>query len=462
MCIVVHTHLNIHIHTHTHTLTADVHSLQEEGRASPANLKRFRKFQSNPEPSSPTTKAKFDRRVSEPVFSQFELGGLGAKKEKKKLGIFKKRGTQYGPVQEEPSEQPPKPRSPLLSSSDQRKKKVITNSMSWEDAMARSQSPELLKKPLVKLMVSPKVSKRKQSGGVLPRRPPPPVPKPLQATHVSIDTEELARRVSEELSPEREGESRVESARRKLSNPQSPPTESSKSPELLQSDVFERESSADVVKSLSPDSVKKSESMEELLKNLEEFDEVISSQNGPESPENEERERDFATIPRSELPIKKMPGIQIMDENRQVKSLTNTPEATRKLKSARPKSVQNGLSHSQPDEPDLPKPKAPPRRKKNKMSQKLQERLGIFESSESGSDAPAKPAKPTVAVKPARLAPNAPPPKPERNEKKRMWSRLEIMAERQACSSAPVSRNVSPDNGESECLCVVCVCEGGS
>ena len=411
------------------------------------------------EPSSPSAKAKIDRRTSEPVFSQFE-----GKKDKKKLSLFKRRGgTQYGALHEETGDASKK--SPLMSS-DRRKKKVITSTTSWEDAIATSESPEPQKKPLIKPVASPKVTKKKIPSGntaeaspklARPRRPPPPIPS-THATHVAIDTEELARRASEDISPEREGEGAVEDSGEKSSHPCSPPTESSSKLPELNPDVFEQENSTAGV-SPSSDSVQKSESMEELLKNLEEFDEVISSQNDPESPENEEQERDFATIPRSELPVKKAPGIQIIDEDRKSKSLSSTPEVTRRVKPTvplKPKPVQNGFSHSQPDEPtqtkpDEPtqaKPKVPPRRKK-RMSQKLKNRVGVFESSESSSDAVGKP---VTSAKPVRPAPKlSPPPKPVRDEKKRMRSRLEVMAERQACTSAPVSRNTSPDNIESKC-----------
>ena len=329
--------------------------------------------------------------------------------------------------------------------------------MPWEEAIAECESPEPHQKPLIRpLSASPKPV-RKQMGGniaegsakvVRPRRPPPPVPKP-HATHVAVDTEELARNVTEDLSPEREDAKKKPSNSNSRSSPAG--SSSSKSPEL-QPVIFEPENPAG-----SPLSPKKSESMEELLKNLEEFDEVISSQNGPESPENEERERDFATIPRSELPVpKKAPGIKISEEGSlQSRSLSNTPEATRKTKPEiplRPKLVQNGFSHSQPDEPTQSKPTAPPRRKR-KTSQKMKDRMGVFEGSESGGETPADSKPPPPSGKPVYLARKSasPPPKPERDEKKRLRSRLEVMAERQASSSAPVSRNASPDIGEGQC-----------
>ena len=192
--------------------------------------------------------------------------------------------------------------------------------------------------------------------------------------------------------------------------------------------------------------MKNSESMEELLKNLEEFDEVISSHNGLEVPETG-RERDFATIPRSELPVKKQPPeISITSAENQARSQSSTPEMYRKPKpdlAPKPNLVQNGVSHGKKG-PEAPaSPVAPPRRKKGtRMSQKLKDKMGRFEATSPGKNQslPAA-AQPTA---------NSPPPKPERDEKKRMKSRLEAMTERQVCSSAPVSRTVSPDIAESE------------
>ena len=427
----------------------------------------------------------FDRRVSEPVISDHVPG----KKDKKKLGIFKRRGgTQYGALQEEPSGDGLGKKSPLVS--DRRKKKAVTSTSSWEGAMANCESPEPLKKAqFSKAASSTKVGKKKPAAVgsdaegppkvLRPRRPPPPVPNTqLRSTHVYIDTEEISRRrASGELSPDHD----AGGGRDRRSSPHSPPriTGTNKSPELPP-DVFEQErplttsitSSVTVAAttpaaaasaSPSPDSVQKSESMEELLKNLEEFDEVISSQNDLETPE-EQRERDFATIPRSELP--KL-AIQMAEQGeRKSRSPSRTPEPVRKLVKPDGDSqpVQNGVSQS---------PVAPPRRKKSKMSQKLKDRVGVFEGSDEFINAskPVVPSsKPVVpggkpgVNRPLRTAPKAtvssvPPPKPERDEKKRMKSRLEVMATgRQECSSAPVSRNASPDIADSKLCVCVCVC----
>ena len=423
----------------------------------PSIPKVFKKLQSNPEGASPTPKPKFDRTGSEPAFSLFEHPP--GKKDKKKLGIFKKRTTHYGPIQEEKdsASDASRPRSPVFASN--RRLRPVTSTSSWDEAMMRSESPEPLKKPLVKPMASPMLSKRKKPGAEgsphlnRPRRPPPPVPQVVRATQRSSDSDEHSRRTSEERSPEREGESRGEAARRS-SNHLSP--ETSRSPELppdtAANNASERESSEDI-KSSPPtsadDAVKKSESMEELLKNLEEFDEVISSQNGPETPDMEQKERDFATIPRSELPVKKAPEISITEAGQKVKS--QTPELSRKPKpdlAPKPNLVQNGLSHMQ-QETASASPKAPPRRKKGtRLSQKLKERMGKFESSGSSGEAPIGRAE---SPQPGRPSSNSsPPPKPARDEKKRMKTRLEAMVEKQACSSAPVSRTVSPENPESE------------
>ena len=402
--------------------------LADEGRPFPG-LKKLRKLHSNPDqPSSPlAARAMFDRRVSEPLLTDQGHG----KKDRKKLGFFKKRNTQYGPLPEESGEVFGK-KSPVVS--DRRKKKATASTSSWEDAMAVDDSPELQKKvPPGKPGSSPKPQKRRPGSGTAPvgegstkvlrpRRPPPPVPSTLRSTHVAVDTEKpgAGRRTSGgDISPEQDGD-------RRSSSPRSPPSfpPGSKSPETPPTEVSDPDPAPQSVTvtvsiSPSPDSVQKSESMEELLKNLEEFDEVISSQNDAETPEIEGRERDFATIPRSELP----PGL---DRDRKSKSPSRTPELGRK-----PMIVENGHS---PETSPGNKPTAPPRRKKNKMSQKLKDRMGIFEGSES--DKP---------VRPAPKVTSAPPQKPERDEKKRMKTRLEVMATRQESSSAPVSRNASPD-----------------
>ena len=362
------------------------------------------------------------------------------------------------PLPEDPRELP-KPRSPILSS-DRNKKKAVTVTTSWEEASFRIESPELGagKRPVRNIRTET------SSPNLRPRRPPPPVPKPKSqgGGGVSGETKELSPNSDLMHFPDSEGESRIERKHSDLS------TDSSKSPEPPQAFSSELETTYNF-KSTSPvpsptpspaamdEATGKSESMEELLKNLEEFNEVISSQDGVEALEAEEREKDFATIPRSELPVRKTPGIQVTNEDTKSKSASNTPEVLRRSKpDIAPKpNLQNGFSHSQPEEtirhdasPPKASPKAPPRKKR--ISQKLKDRAGMFESSESETQPPL-PSKPGASVKPVRPAPSSPaPPKPERDEKKRLRSRLEVMAERQAPSSAPVSRTTSPDIGERE------------
>ena len=214
-----HTHTHSHKHTHTHTHT-------DEGRQSPG-LRKLRKLQSNPNPepgSSPlAARAVFDRRVSEPVLLD---QAHGAKKDKKKLsGFFKKRNTQYVPLQEEGAEGK---RSPVVS--DRRKKKATASTSSWEDAMVAEDSPEPQRR------LAPGNVSRPGSGATAgegaprvlrPRRPPPPVPSTTRAIHVAVDVDMLARRGSGEVSPDQEG------GGDRRSSPRSPPTfpPSSKSPE---------------------------------------------------------------------------------------------------------------------------------------------------------------------------------------------------------------------------------------
>ena len=458
---------NVDTHTHTHNTTQLLpltvclsFSLTDEGRLSPS-LKKLRKLQSNPDQpnSSLAARAMFDRRVSEPNLTEQTHGG---KKDKKILGFFKKRNTQYGPLQEETGEVFGK-RSPNVS--ERRKKKGTASTSSWEDGMAAEDSPELQKKlPPGRPGSSPKPQKQRPGSGAVPagegsgkvlrqRRPPPPVPSTVRSTHVAVDTEKPGQRSSGgEVSPDQDGEVRASSPR----SPPSFPPGGSRSPETPPTEVADQDSAhppITVSVTPSPDSVQKSESMEELLKTLEEFDEVISSQNDAETPEIEGRERDFATIPRSELP----PGLD-RDGKSKSKSPSRTPEPIRK-----PVIVENGHS-PESSSSSSPKPTAPPRRKKNKMSQKLKDRVGIFEGSES--DKP--------VIKPVRPAPKAtssvPPPKPERDERKRTRTRLEVMAtSRHESSSAPVSRNASPDitdssefthTPESKCLSIVLHTQG--
>ena len=400
---------------------------------------------SNPDGSSPLPKPKFDRKGSEPLipFSQFESPQL-SKRDKKKLGgIFKKRGAgaQGELVVEEKGGSNggnlPRPRSPLLSSDWHLK--TAAKSGSFDEGLLHSESPEIAKKPLVKPMASPKASKRRPgtAGLEAPRRPPPPIPSPPKISQRSFDTEDKL--ISpDKKSPDSEGEEQgSREPTRPSSGHRSPDAHLEISREAPKSGSEEEEEEGVVTKS---------ESMEELLKNLEEFDEVISSQNGLEVPEAG-RERDFATIPRSELPVKQQPPeISITSAENQVGAQTSMPEMPRKSKpdlAPKPNPVQNGVSHAKKERERAASPVAPPRRKKGtRQSQKMKDKMGKFEATSPGKNqsSPAAP-QPTA---------NSPPPKPERDEKKRMKSRLEAMMEHQVCSSAPVSRTVSPDITESE------------
>ena len=288
----------------------------------------------------------------------------------------------------------------------------------------------------------------------------------------------------------------------------------------------EKVEEGEVFESVSPK--KASQSMEDLFKDLEEFDELnsLSLPNGLHS--HDKGERDFATIPRSELPphhdsdedkegekltIRSPETPEISITNEKGASLTPSPEEDQASFSApakpprmrkkpqwppqpqavggaenhtggekptsplpskpqvtgkpkpppvKPQSVpsskpappaskphppstalkpqppvtkpaasQNGLKEEPLRESSTsPHPKAPPRRRR---SQKLAERMAMYEKKDEKS------VSPSVSPQPGKVSP-APPAKPKVLKKTHLES-----LERPVCSSAPVSRTASPD-----------------
>lgn len=300
---------------------------------------------------SPTKKApKLERGISEPTFSQFEQPReMKGNKGGKKLSLFKKKAGNYAPIVEEgrgrdrerltASDVYPKPRSPILSSPA--RKRDVGPDFVWEDKSTSGPAvngvpvaPLSSRKPLVRPVSSPKLtpkgdvtgsgsSSRPVSGLVSgprggaspsqrPRRPPPPVPKPYASHHGETGmTELLQRQLSNESDEEiREQLNRVLSPPLMMKPvPESPPCITI-SPEPLKEDEESVQARREEENTLAPppsDAVKGSSSIEELFKNLEEFDLLNGGQMNElgVKGEKEKGSRDYATIPRSELPVEK-------------------------------------------------------------------------------------------------------------------------------------------------------------
>ena len=295
------------------------------------------------ESPSPTKKApKLDRHGSEPFFSQFEQPKEGkGHKGGKKMSLFKKKTGNYSPIIEEEmdrdkerllvSEQHPKPRSPILSSPARRKK--VDPDFVWKEAdhggPAANEStvtPHSPGRPLVRPASSPKLVRKGsgstpvsgmvpgQSGGASPgqrrpKRPPPPVPRPYAAQHGKGGLSNLLQRqTSDEANKEdsRKAPSPALSPPLMMKPaPESPPLITI-SPELQQEEEASVRARREEENALAPPPsgmVKGSSSMEELFKNLQEFDDLNGGQVNELGVKKEEGSRDYATIPRSELPV---------------------------------------------------------------------------------------------------------------------------------------------------------------
>ena len=303
------------------------------------------------ESPSPTKKApKLDRHSSEPHFSQFEQPkeGKGHKGGGKKIGLFKKKTGNYSPILEEEmdrdkerllvSEHHPKPRSPILSSPARRKK--FDPDFVWKEAdhggpaaNGGPVAPHSPGRPLVRPASSPKLmpkgtgsvpgstpasgmgpgqnSGRVSPGQRRPKRPPPPVPRPYAAQHGKSGLSTLLQRqMSNESNKEelRDPSPSLSPPLMMKPAPESPPLITI-SPELQQEDEASVQARREEENALAPppgNIVKGSSSMEELFKNLQEFDDLNGGQVNELGVQKEEGSRDYATIPRSELPVMKV------------------------------------------------------------------------------------------------------------------------------------------------------------
>ena len=297
------------------------------------------------ESPSPTKKApKLDRHSTEPYFSQFEQPKVH--KGGKKIGLFKKKTGNYSPIIEEEmdrdkerllvSEHHPKPRSPILSSPARRKK--VDPDFVWKEAdhggpaaNGSTVAPHSPGRPLVRPASSPKLVRRgsgsgpssipasgmvpgQNSGGASPgqrkpRRPPPPVPRPYAIQHGKGGLSNLLQR---QMSDEANKEDVWKAPSPTLSPPlmmkpapESPPLITI-SPELQQEEEASVRARREEENALAPppsSMVKGSSSMEELFKNLQEFDDLNGGPVNELGVKKEEGLRDYATIPRSELPV---------------------------------------------------------------------------------------------------------------------------------------------------------------
>ncbi len=210
--------------------------------------------------------------------------------------------------------------------------------------------------------------------------------------------------------------------------------------------------------------VKSSSSMEDLLRNLEEFDELASPSPLTEGLLSADQgERDFATIPRNELPPKfessdSSPDLQSRHtigasppQKPPRKRSKNRPEPPLPLSESPPPSKLK-INPASAEGRESPVPQPPPRRKSRKGTSERKEVAATI--------LPAKPPSlsrekqcpllssrnlPVVPPKPGKFAP-LPPPKPSGlNKPIPGWH---VNLEKPVCSSAPVSRTVSPEDGK--------------
>ena len=389
------------------------------------------------------------RKASDPM--------LKDKKDKKRSSLFKKRQTSHDPIMEykEVRASSSEQGSPLLSSPANRKNVSTIVEYSEEPQAIPPMAIKRLSRPASSPRVSRMADTKAHAGSISPqvkgvgskapigdsslrvkRRPPPPPP-PFQKTYP---------RRSEEVTDESEAISMHVT-------PASPPAVDT--PEM----------------DLPP--IKSSSSMEELFRNLEEFDELASpSANNEGEVEGDRGERDFATIPRSELPPPKVESPK--PERLTVESIApQKPPRRRSKKQSEPpstpappppeatqlqKSEENGrqLEGVGSDGSESPRPQAPPRRKSRKASLQKEPTSGesVAQSSplppqkssspvSQGRDSPLLyrgKASPPIPPKPSPVIP----PKPKALSKPIPAWRTNI--DKPACSSAPVSRTVSPDD----------------
>ena len=477
------------------------------------------------------------KRGSEPI---------PGKKERKRGSLFKKKhNTVHDPIMEYKESKPQEQRSPLLSSGANRKHPMGIPELNEEPSNSALPHPIAPLPAAVKRLSRPASSPRltrmadnktpttEQAASSLKvkRRPPPPPP-PYQKTY--------PRRISDDLESESEPVSPFN-----RDHPVSPPITMQVTPASPTISSSHDDDRLEEDEDLPP--IHSSASMEELFRNLEEFDELASNP----SPMNDlldtdKSERDFATIPRNELPPRWDEGE--VETTTAAASQPSTPDATvsgqeptlaqsptkdnaylsslapakpprRRSKKSEPpsspappppsespqparkeklppKMVPNGLESElvTREGSESPQPKPPPRRRSKKMSNaesppevvrardkdtheeradsevgRSSPRLGKASPvppSKLGKGSPLPPSKPGKSSPPlthGRVSPSlfhgksspiparkpapAPPPKPKGLSKPLPGWRANLAAlDRPTCSSAPVSRTVSPDN----------------
>ena len=462
---------------------------------------------------------------------QFENDKKDKKGGSKRIShLFKKKHHSYQPISEVkgPSDALEPSRASLPPLSNRRGTPTIDEEASLGGGVVRSEKTAMLPpaRPLFRPASSPRLNMKSAesskptsslaaagSGGTGPkRRParPPPPPPPYARKYGQEGLSELLKK-----QPSDEGDTEPSSGSGGVSPV--PPREDTVSPASITMLI----PAASPPMSVSPageedeeevelSPVKESKSMEELFKNLEEFDEFSGSTppltNGIHN--KDKGERDFGTIPRDELPIKvedddedegeddeatdeseareggttpaRTPDICVTEpslESRPTLSVSSEPskpsspspsassvssqppakpprlrkkQALAKKQSKPTPAVPVASSKPQPppkppsesllkeerERSSSPQPKAPPRRRSKKMS----ERMAQFEKKEDSKEE----AKGSVSNAPrlGKLSPT-PPAKPKNNK------HLSAL-ERSVCSSAPASRTASPDNKKND------------
>lgn len=377
------------------------------------------------------------------------------KKERKRGSLFKKRTTtSHDPIMEYKEIHPPSASqgSPLLSSPANRK---LPSSILEHDQEPHT-SPRMAVKRLTRPASSPRLVRTMEKAPLTEKLSGPPSTSPL---------------TSQSFEKPQPGETSLKFKRRP---PPPPPPYQKTYPRRAAEEV---DLDPIVMKVIPPDDereeaetlpVKPSSSMEDLLRNLEEFDELASP-----SPLNEavlgvdQGERDFATIPRNELP----PKFDSSDSSPDLQSRHTTGSSAPQ----KPPRKRSKKKPEPPSEPPLPPPKSPPQSRLESTTTSSPEgrespvpqppprrksRKGTSERKDSASPAvPAKPLSlsrekqspllssrnsPMVPPKPGKPAP-LPPPKPSGLSKAIPAWRVSL--EKPVCSSAPVSRTVSPEDG---------------
>lgn len=376
------------------------------------------------------------KKSSDPVLKE--------KKERKRGSLFKKK-TSHDPIMEYKEVHPPSASqgSPILSSPSNRK---LPSSILEYDQQPQT-SPRMAVKRLSRPVSSPRLAKPIEK---------PPLAEKLSASSTSPLT-------SQSFDKPQPGETSLKFKRRP---PPPPPPYQKTYPRRAAEEI---DSDPIVMKVIPPEDepktedplVKSSSSMEDLLRNIEEFDELASPSPLIEGlSAADQGERDFATIPRNELPPKFDSSDSSPDlQNRHTIGSSAPKKPPRKRSKKKPEP---------PSEPPLPPFESPPqgRVETNTVSSESHESLvpqapprrksrkGTSEGKEAASPAlPAKPSQspllssrnsPIVPPKPGKSAP-LPPPKPAGLAKPIPGWRVSI--EKPICSSAPVSRTVSPEDG---------------